>query len=77
MGRYYMSNREKCNAILDSFSDAQLVNVAAMLQAMRQTIDDLEDEAFCEKMVRDYENDPDKGDPIPIEDFAEQLGIQL
>lgn len=69
-----MSNREKCNAILDTFSEAQLVNVAAMLQVMK---DDIEDEAFCEKMVQDYENDPDKGDPMPIEDFARQLGIQL
>ena len=72
-----MSNRERCVAILDTFTDAQLVNVAAMLQAMRQTIDDLEDEAFCERMVREYEEDPDRGDPMPIEDFAKQLGIQL
>lgn len=35
-----MSNREKCIAILDSFTDAQLVNVAAMLQAVKNTIDD-------------------------------------
>lgn len=72
-----MSNRERCAAILDTFTEAQLVNVAAMRQAMRQTIDDLEDEAFCERMVREYEEDPDKGDPMPIEDFAKQLGIQL
>lgn len=72
-----MSNRERCVAMLDSFTDDQLVNVAAMLQAMRQTIDDLEDELFCQKMVQDYENDPDKGDPMPIEDFARELGITL
>ena len=48
-----------------------------MLAVMRKAIDDLEDEAFCERMVRDYENDPDKGDPMPIEDFAKQLGIEL
>ena len=72
-----MSNRDRCDAILDSFSEAQLVNVAAMLQAMRQTIDDLEDEAFCQRMIEDYERDPDKGDPMPLEDFAKELGIQL
>ena len=44
---------------------------------MRQTTDDLEDEAFCEKIAQDYENDPDKGDPMPIEDFARLLGITL
>ena len=72
-----MSERERCAAILDTFTDAQLVNVSAMLQVMRKTYDDLEDEVFCEKMVQDYENDPDKGDPMPIEDFARQLGITL
>lgn len=72
-----MSSREKCNAILDTFTETQLVNAAAMLQAMRQTIDDLEDEAFCEQIYQNYLNDPDKGDPVPIEDFAKELGIQL
>lgn len=72
-----MSNRERCAAMLDTFTEAQLVNVATMLQAMRQTIDDLEDEAFCEKMVQDYENDPDKGDFVPLDDYAKQLGITL
>ena len=68
-----MSTRETCEAILDTFTDAQLV----MLQAMRQTIDDLEDEAFCEKMAQDYDNDPEKGDPMPLENFAKELGITL
>ena len=72
-----MSTRETCEAILDTFTDAQLVNVVAMLQAMRQTIDDLEDEAFCEKMAQDYYNDPEKGDPMPLENFAKELGITL
>ncbi len=72
-----MSTREKCIALLDTFNESQLVNAAAMLQAMRQTIDDLEDEAFCEQMYKNYLNDPDKGNPVPIEDFAKELGIQL
>lgn len=33
-----MSNREQCVALLDEFSEAQLVNVAAMLKTMRQTV---------------------------------------
>ena len=72
-----MGAREKCISILDTFDDTQLVNAAAMLAVLRKTIDDLEDEAFCEKMLQDYENDPDKGDPMPIEDFARELGIVL
>ena len=35
-----MSNRERCVAMLDTFTDAQLVNVAAMLQTLKQTIED-------------------------------------
>ena len=72
-----MSGREKCISILDTFNESQLVNAATMLEAFRKMIDDLQDEAFCEKMVEEYENDPDKGDPMPIEEFANQLGIQL
>ena len=35
-----MNYRGKCAAILDSFTDAQLVNVVTMLQSMKQAIDD-------------------------------------
>ena len=35
-----MSNKEICVAMLDQFSDAQLVNVAAVLRSMKQTIED-------------------------------------
>ncbi len=35
-----MSNKEKCVALLNDFTEAQLVNVAAMLQTMKQTIKD-------------------------------------
>ena len=33
-----MSNRELCVSMLDSFTESQLGNVAAMLQTMRQAI---------------------------------------
>ena len=72
-----MSTREQCNAILDTFDESQLVNAAAIPSMLKKTIDDLQDEAFCEEMMRDCENDPDKGDPMPIEDFARELGIDL
>lgn len=35
-----MSNRDICVSMLDDFTDAQLVNVAAMLRTMKQTIAD-------------------------------------
>ena len=72
-----MSNRERCAALLDSFTEAQLVNISAILQIMRRAYDDIEDEEFCKKMEAEYEADPDKGDFEPIEDFAKSLGITL
>lgn len=40
-----MSNKEQCVALLDDFTEAQLANVAAMLNTMKQAIADaLEDE---------------------------------
>ncbi len=35
-----MSNREQCVALLDDFTEAQLVNVAVVLKAMKQAIKD-------------------------------------
>lgn len=72
-----MSSKEKCIALLDTFTEAQLEGAQAMLQAMRQTLDDLEDDMFCEQLYKDYLNDPDKGDPVPIEECAKELGIEL
>lgn len=35
-----MSNKERCIAILDTFTEAQLANIAAMLQAAQEVMDD-------------------------------------
>lgn len=35
-----MSNRDICVSMLDDFTEAQLVNVAAVLRSMKQTIED-------------------------------------
>lgn len=72
-----MSNREKCNIILDSFSETQLADIATMLQAAKNAIDEALDDAFCEKLCEEYDADPDKGDPISLEEFAQQLGVAL
>lgn len=33
-----MSNREKCNAIPDTFTEVQLANLATILQSVRERI---------------------------------------
>ncbi len=65
-----MSNREKCIAIIDSFSEPELGNVAAMLQAARDAIREAADDAFCEALYQRYQQDPDKGREISIEEAA-------
>ena len=45
-----MSNRERCVAMLDGFTDAQLINVAAMLQSMKQAIE----EGFILDVLKNY-----------------------
>jgi len=72
-----MSNREKCISILDSFNDNQLVNIAAMLQAAKDAISEAEDDAYCNALYKSYENDPDKGQGISIEEAAKSLGVAL
>jgi len=72
-----MSNRDKCIAILDSFSDTQLADIAAMLQAAKNAIDDALDDEFCISLYQRYLNDPDKGQGITIEEAAAILGVDL
>ena len=72
-----MSNRDKCIAILDSFSEGQLVNIVTMLQAAKDAITDAADDAFCNALLKDYEADPDRGESVSIEDAAKMLGVVL
>ena len=72
-----MSNRDKCIAILDSFSDSQLGNIVAMLQAAKDAISDATDDAFCNALYKEYQADPDKGQAVSIEEAAKILGVAL
>lgn len=72
-----MSNREKCISIIDSFSDMQLINIVAMLQAARDAVDEASDDAFCRALYEEYKADPDKGDPVSLEEAAQLLGVTL
>ncbi len=72
-----MSNREKCYAIIDSFTEEQLNNIAALLSAAKTIADDSADNAYCLRLYADYQADTDKGEPQSIGDFAQSLGIAL
>lgn len=72
-----MSNREKCIAIINSFSEGQLANIAAMLQAARDAVNEAADDAFCASLYEDYLRDPDRGEAVSLEEAAAALGVQL
>jgi hypothetical protein len=72
-----MSNREKCHVIIDSFPEEQLANIAALLTSVKALADETADDAFCSRLYADYQANPDKGEPVSVEDFAQGLGITL
>lgn len=72
-----MSNRDKCIALLDSFSDSQLGNIVTMLQAAKDAITDAADDAYCNALYKEYQADPDKGQAVSIEEAAKMLGVAL
>ena len=72
-----MSNREKCHSIIDSFTDEQLSNIAALLTSAKTLAEEAADDAYCLRLYADYQTDQDKGDPMSIESFAKGLGISL
>ena len=72
-----MSNRERCYTIIDSFTEEQLENVAVLLSSAKSLVGEIAEDAYCLRLYHDYENNPDKGDAVGIEDFASRLGIAL
>ena len=72
-----MSNREKCLAIIDSFTEIQLANIAALLSSAKTLAEDSADDAYCLRLYSDYQADSDKGEPESIENFAKSLGVSL
>lgn len=70
-----MSNREKCHAIIDSISDEQLADIAVILE--KAIAEETADDAFCLQLYADYLASPDKGEAVPLEEFAKILGVDL
>ena len=52
-----MSDRERAMSLLESVPDYKIGYVLAYLQGI--TADEEADDAFCERMIERYENDPD------------------
>lgn len=70
-----MSNREKIIALLDSIPDYKMGYVLAYVQGI--TADEEADDLFCQRMVENYENDPDpeKGKGFTLEECKKEWGL--
>lgn len=68
-----MSDKERAAALLEYVPPYKMGYVVAYLQGL--TADEEADEAFCENMYREYLNDPDRGNPVPLDDVVKELGM--
>lgn len=69
-----MSNRERIIELLDVIPDYKIGYVLAYVQGV--AADEEADDAFCQRMVENYENAPDEDkEGIPLEDCMKEWGL--
>lgn len=70
-----MSNKEKVVQLLDSVPDYKMGYVLAYVQGI--TADEEADDIFCNRMVENYENDPDpeKDKAYALEECMKEWGL--
>lgn len=70
-----MSNREKIIELLDSVPDYKMGYILAYVQGI--TADEEADDIFCQRMLENYENDPDpdKDKGYSLEDCMKEWGL--
>ena len=71
-----MGAREKIIALLDQVPEYKMGYVLAYVQGL--TVDEDADNLFCQKMLEDYENDPDpeRDKEYTLEECKKEWGIQ-
>lgn len=70
-----MSDKEKVIQLLNDVPDYKMAYVLAYVQGI--TADEEADDLFCQRMIENYENDPDpeKDDSYPLEDLKKEWGL--
>ena len=64
-----MSNKEMCINLINRLPENELKPVVAILEM----IDDLLDDAFCQRLMDEYDNSDERGDGMDIDSFAAEL----
>lgn len=68
-----MSNREKCAMLLDSVPEYKLGYLLAYLQGL--IADEPDDDAFCKRLIAEYEADPDRDVSFTLEECKQEWGL--
>ncbi len=70
-----MSDKEKCIKLLESVPDYKIGYVLAYIQGI--TADEEADDRFCQRMLDNYDNDPDpeKDRTFTLEECKREWGL--
>lgn len=73
-----MSEREQAKQIIDQLPEYKISDLLMFLRGMLFD-DEMEDNAYCERLAEAYFNDtsPDKHETITLEELAKREGISL
>lgn len=69
-----MSDKEKCYELIDRLPEAQASNMLSVISAFVNALDDVIDDAYCQKLLDEAHNDPDQATDS-FNDFVKGLGL--
>lgn len=70
-----MSNKDLAIQLINQIPDYKLGYAIAYLQGLYA--DEMTDDLFCEKLLKDYENSSDKGEFVSFDEAAKICGVDI
>lgn len=68
-----MSEKERVIQLLDNVPPYKMGYILAYVQGL--TADEDADDAYCEQLAEDYQNDPDKGQFLTLDECKKEWGL--
>lgn len=68
-----MSNRELCAKLMDNLPEYKIGYLLAYLQGL--SADEPDDDAFCNRLIAEYESDPDRNEAFTLEECKREWGL--
>ena len=69
-----MSDREQVMQIIDRLPETTVRQILIFLRGV-QFADELEDDAFCERLYQQYLDDPEKDESYTLEECKKEWGL--